>query len=441
MNGPVAETLIAFALPLFFANLCQTAYNIVDMMIIGQVIGRTGLSGVSIGADVSHLLLFAAMGLGNASQVLISQRIGAHDMGRVRTYIGTLLTVMAIVSIVASLTLFLLTPLALDLMNTPPEAYESASVYLVICLAGMPFMFLYNALCAVFRAFGNSKTPLSCMLVASIVNLVLDLLFIVVFGWGVAGAATATILGQVVSFGMAFSHLTRNSDKYSFVAKRSNFKIDRACLTSIVKLGIPMALQNASITFSKVFVNSWINGYGVDVSAATGVILRVSSIAHLYTGAVMMGSGVMIARACGALNFERVKSIVKASTAITVSCSAVFVGIVVFAPATVYGFFTNETSVLSVCMEYVPVFVLEITLMAFRVPMNALINGTAHGSMNLLVALLDGIAARIGLSLLLGLTFGLGYLGFWLGNALAGGVPIILGLAYLASGTWKNSAE
>jgi len=251
-------------------------------------------------------------------------------------------------------------------------------------------------------------------------------------GWGVLGAAVATVVGQVVSFAGSAIFLYRNQDAYGFEVSRQSFRIDGRCLKALVKLGVPMALQSASVSFSKVFVSAWINSYGLYASAATGVAWRFGQFAHLYSFSVSSASSVMIGHAIGARDESRVKRIISVALGIVSACSlAIIVFILVF-PEAPFRLFTSDPAVLAVCAEYLPILVLDFVLVALRCPMLATINGVGKAGLNLAVAIIDGPLLRIGLGLVLGWAAGMGYFGFWLGSSLAGATPALVGGAYLA---------
>ena len=436
-GGPVATTLLAFSMPMFFANLCQAVYNIVDMAIVGQAVGPTGLSGVAIGTDLMHFLLFMSMGMSNAGQVLISQNLGSNDMKRVRRIIETLLTFMLICASAITVLALVLCPLALDLMNTPEDAYAEALIYTAVCMCGMPLTFLFNSCSAVMRAFGNSRTPMMLAVAATIINIALDLLFVMVFQWGVLGAALATIVGQGVSFSGAMLFLRFNQESYSIEVGRALLHIDKSCLGPLVKLGVPMGLQTGAVMFSKAFVNSWVNSYGLDVSAATGVGARLMSIGGLFVFAISQGGAVMMARSIGARDKERVNRILGVSYACDFLWTGVCSAACLLFPTQLFGFFTSDESVIQIGCEYAIILVLEFMAAAVRSPMLSFVNASAKPLLNLLVALLDGIVGRIGVGLLLGLGLGMGYMGFWLGGAIASFMPFFVGLVYYLTGFRK----
>ncbi len=438
-QGSVTRLLLIFAFPILCSNLLQTVYNMVDMVVVGQFVGSEGLSAVSIGADIQHCLMFLAMGISNAGQVILSQYIGAGDRTRIKGTIGTMFTLCLGCAVVLSvLCLAFLDPL-LQVLNTPAESYEYAREYSVVCIGGVIFIYGYNLVSSILRGMGDSKRPFLFVAVASIVNLILDLIFVAALGWGPMGAALATVIGQGISFIWALIYLYKNREAFGFDFRLRSFKPDPVVLPKLIKLGLPMALQSAAIHLSMLVVNAYINAYGVIASAVTGVGNKLNSLTSVVCNALSTAGSTMVGQNLGGKKFERIPKIIRISLFIGLSYAIVLSLFTVFFPEVLFGFFNSEPEVLAMALTYVPVAVMLYTSFALRSPFFALINGSGNSLLNLIVGLLDGVVCRIGLALLLGLALDMGIMGFWIGNAAAGYVPFIVGFVYYLSGTWKKS--
>ena len=437
-QGSVTKLLLVFAFPLLCSNLLQTFYNMVDMVVIGQFVGKNGLSAVSIGGDVLHFLTFLVMGFSNAGQVILSQYIGAGQHDRVKGTIGTMFTVTFLMAVLLSVFCSIFLDDFLHLMNTPKECFDLARDYSFVCILGLVFIYGYNLVSAVLRGMGDSKHPLMFIAVATIVNLVLDLVFVAGFGLGPKGAALATVIGQAVSFLWAIFYLYQHREAFGFDFRLQSFRPDREVLPKLAKLGFPMILQSAAINFSMLFVNSFINSYGVVASAVTGIGNKLGSITAVVTNALSTAGSSMVGQNLGAEKYHRVPRIIGIS-AIFDLAFALFLSIVtVFFPRTIFGFFNSDPEVLDMAMSYIPVAVLLYMGFAARSPFIALINGSGNAKLNLIVGLLDGVICRIGLALLMGLAMGMDIMGFWLGNAFAGYMPFLIGGVYFLTGKWKR---
>ncbi len=438
-QGSVPKQLLRFATPLLLANLLQVVYNMADMVIVGQVMGSVGLSAVSIGGDVSSFLTFIAMGFSNAGQVIISQYIGAGQRKKVGAFVGTMFTFLFGCAALLSVVCLIFRAPILTLMNTPESAWSEALAYSTVCIAGLVFIYGYNMVSAVLRGMGDSRHPFVFIGLAAVMNVVLDIILVWGFRLGALGAAIATVFSQGFSFVCCAVFLWRSRHQMEFEVSLQDFlhpKMEH--LSSLTKLGVPMAIKSASIHFSKLFVNSWINSYGVAVSAMAGIVNKLSSISNLISNSVNAAGASMVGQNVGAQKYERVPKIMLTCFSFALCSAIVLSAAVLLFPEAVFGIFTDESAVMAIAMEFQPVAVLLFFGSACRSPMNALINGSGNHRVNFATAILDGFVMRIGLGVLLGLVLDLRYIGFWLGDALAGFTPLWIGLVYYFTGSWKT---
>ncbi len=438
-EGNVTKQLVIFATPLFLSNLLQIIYNMVDMVVVGLAAGKVGISAVSVGGDVSHFLTFLAMGFSNAGQVIISQYIGAGRQKEVGRFIGNMFTFLISCSFVISAgCLFIRTPI-LSWMNTPAEAWEQTMAYATTCMVGLVFIYGYNIVSAVLRGLGDAKHPFWFVSIAAVLNVILDIWFVLGMGMGAFGAALATVISQAVSFIISVIFLARRRTMLGFEINKADFvHMDKEMLSALIKLGIPMAIKNASVQFTKLFVNSWINSYGVAVSAVAGIASKFASVSNLASNSVNTAGSSMVGQNIGAEKYKRVPKIMASVFAITFTITTILTAAVLLFPEQVFGIFTSEADVLAICMEYLPIAVLVFFGSACRAPSNALINGSGNYKVNFAVAMLDGFVMRIGLSVLFGLVLDMKYIGFWLGDACAGFTPMVIAIFYYFSGIWKT---
>ena len=438
-TGNVTGRLIKFASPLFLGNMLQVVYNMVDMMIVGNVIGKAGLSAVSIGGDLNNLLTFIAMGFTNAGTIIISQYIGAGQRRNVGRFIGTFTLSLTFFALVMTVISALLHENILTWMNTPPEAYGEAKAYCLTCILGLIFIYGYNAVAGVLRGMGDSRHPFIFIAIAAVLNIVLDCVFVIGLKTGAFGAALATVISQGFSFIAAVVFLARNRARLGFEMDRRCFVIDKGMLGTMVKLGVPMALKSTSVAFSKMFVNSYINAFGVTVSAVTGVGSKLNHMIAQCSNAFNTAGAAMVGQNIGAEKYDRVPRILISDFCIMAVVGAVCSAALVLFPNEISGLFTKDPDVLKVCMEFIPVAIVIFIGSAFRAPSNALSNGTGNFVVNFAIAILDAIVIRIGLALLLGVYFNMGYLGFWFGDAFAGFTPFVIGSVFYLSGKWKTN--
>ncbi len=438
-QGSITPQLISFAWPLFLSNLLQVVYNMVDMIVVGHFLGKTGTSAVAVGGDISMLLTFIAMGFSAAGQVLIARYIGSRQTEKLGRFVGTMGGFLMVCAVTISVVALIFQNQLLRLMNTPAEAYIGAASYSAICMVGLVFIYGYNIVSAILRGMGDSKHPFIFIGIAAVLNVILDIFFVTVIHMGAGGAALATVISQAVSFISCSVFLYKNREQFKLAISLHDFIFwDRVMLSSLVKLGAPMAIKSASIQFSKLFVNSWINSYGVEVSAFAGIANKVSSIANLVSNAMNTAGSTMVGQNIAAGEFVRVKKILVRLAAITLSIAALISAAIILFPEMVFGIFTSDNAVLSIADGYVYIAVLLFVGSALRSAMNALLNGSGNYRINFVTAILDGFVMRIGLSVLFGLVLDMKHYGFWLGDALAGFTPFWIGLVFYITGIWKK---
>ena len=440
-KGKIMPQLLLFSAPLFLSNLMQVVYNMVDMVVVGQTLGDTGISAVSVGGDLSQLLTFVAMGFSNAGQVLIAKYIGAGQKEKIGRFVGTMCSFLAVSAVIISILSIIFQDSLLRLMNTPEDAYIPAAEYSFICMAGLIFIYGYNMVSAVLRGMGDSKHPFIFISFAAVLNLILDIIFVILFNMGTRGAALATVISQATSFIVCSVFLYKKRQSFELDVNIKDFFVpEREMLSALVKLGTPMAIKTASIQLSKLFVNSNINAYGIEVSAFSGIANKISSISNLISAAMNTAGSTLVGQNIAVGDEKRVKDILKALAVVTLSVSTVITVIFYFAGDTIIGFFAGgDNSVIAVGENFFSVAVLLFYASAFRAIMNALLNGSGNYRVNFATAIFDGILMRVGLSVLFGIVLKMDYYGFWLGDAVAGFTPFVIGIVFYLTGSWKKN--
>lgn len=437
-TGSVTKLLLGFAFPLFVSNTLQAVYNIVDMIVVGQYIGGAGMSAVSIGGDVLNLLTFVAMGFSSAGQVLIARDVGSKDMERVKKTIGTMFTFLLSISLIISVLCYFARYQMLNWLNTPAESYAYTLDYTVTCIVGLVFIYGYNIVSAILRGMGDSRRPFIFIAIAAVINMVLDVVFVAGLHMEVFGAALATVIGQAVSFIVSLIYLYKRRESFGFDFKLQSFKIDASALKPLVSLGVPMAIQSAAISLSKIVLMAWINMFGVIYSALAGIYNKINVVIGIVSNSFTAAGSTMVGQNLGAKQYERVPKILRTVGFCTVLISTVFTVVIGFFQESVYMLFTSDTAVLAEAYILLIPIILNFYGSATRSIAFSLINGSGNTKLNYAVAVLDGIISRIGIAALLGFVMKMGCQGFWYGDALAGFIPIIIGMCYFISGRWKN---
>jgi len=437
-TGSVPKKLITFAYPFMLSNLLQVVYNLVDMIVIGRVVGSRGLSGVSNGGDLLQFCTMLCVGFASAGQIMISQAVGKRDHEGINSIIGTMFTAILSFSILLSIVAIRLTDTFLGWLQTPGEAFDQARDYSIVCFAGLFFVYGYNVVSSILRGMGDSMHPFVFIAIAAVVNLLLDLLFIAVMGMEAFGAALATVIGQAVSFIISIIYLYRRREAFGFDFKPRSFAPRFKILLPMIKLGFPLALQHAAINISMLFVNSYVNAYGLVASAVTGVGNKLRQVMSIITRAIATAGSSMVGQNMGAGKPERVKQMVKTASIICFASAIAFSAVFLLFPKQIFSLFDKNPEVLDWAPRYMITVAIAFVSFAFMSPFNAVINGTGFALLSFVIAIVDGVVSRIGLSLLLGITFNMGIEGFWYGSALASYMTGIIGCIYYFSGKWKS---
>ncbi|MDY4969433.1 MAG: MATE family efflux transporter [Lachnospiraceae bacterium] len=437
-SGSVPVLLLSFAAPLFVSNALQAIYNIVDMIVVGQVIGKTGMSAVSIGGNVLQIMTFIAMGFSSAGQILIARSVGQRNMDQVRKIIGTLFTVLFFIALAIAAACFCIRHHLLSWINTPAEAFDYTMDYTMICILGLVFIYGYNCVSAILRGMGDSKRPFIFISIAAVMNTVLDIFFVAVLKMEVTGAALATVIGQAFSFLFAISYLYRNRESFGFDFRLESFVPDRKAMSSIITLGIPMALQSAAITISQTVVAAWVNSFGVVYSAIAGVLSKLNMMMSVLSNAVTTAGASMTGQNIGAGKYDRVPGILAWALGFSSVIACISSGLLLVFPDFIISMFTTDADVLAEAAVIIGPAILCFAGAATRTFAFSIINGSGNSRLNLLVAIIDGVIARIGCSYIFGFVMGMGPKGFWYGDGVAGMMPLLIGGVFFLSGRWKK---
>lgn len=304
-EGRPARLILGVALPLMLGNIFQQMYTVVDAQIVGSVVGVSALAAVGAADWFNWLFVGLLQGFSIGFAIPMAQAFGANDYTRLRKYTGNAVVLsMLIASVFTAAALMLIHPV-LDLLNTPQAIRPTSVTYLTILFAGLPVVMGYNLLAGVLRSLGDGKSPLYAMVVASVINIALDLLFVAVFGWGVGGAAFATIIAQGCSLVFCFYRLS----KIAFIRPaREDFKPDFPVCKHLIHLSLPVAFQNAVIGFGGMIVQSVANPLGVTFIAgytATNKLyglLEIAAVSYGYAISTYTGQNL------GAKKFDRIKN-------------------------------------------------------------------------------------------------------------------------------------
>ena len=420
------------------SNALQVLYSTIDMIIVGHYVGTAGLSAVSQSSQIVNFATMVCLGFSNAGQVLISQALGAQKKREMNDVMGTLFGYVLALSVVFSAIILAARVPILNVMNIPEEAYDYSMQYLVICGAGLIFTAGYNMVSAVLRGMGDAKSPFLFIAIASVLNLVLDLLFTGLLGWGVAGAAWATIIGQAVSFIFSIFYLYKKKEAFGFDFCRKSFIPNKKYAGMITSLGMPMAIQSGFINVSMLFVNAMINSIGVVESATFGVGVRIDDIINKVSQGIQYAAMPMISQNIGAGNQKRAKQVVYRAWVISAVFTAVCMLLYLLLGKQLFMLFSDDPLVHGMSAVFISAILWMFPAFAAMRGTGAFIQGIGNAKLGMVLAILDGVALRIGLSWLFGIVLDFGFYGFVLGYGLAPYGYAIPSLIYFLSGKWKK---
>lgn len=437
-TGNVWSQLIIFAIPFFVSNLIQSIYSVADMIILGTFCGENSISAVSTSSQVIVIVTNIAMGLSTGGTVMIGQYLGAKQEDKINKSISTLLVTLFTLAVsITAILLFFTTPI-LNLMNTPIEAYKEAKDYLIICLLGLIFVYGYNALSAIMRGLGDSKTPLKFISIASVTNIALDFLFVGYFEKGAAGAALATIIAQALSVILCIIYLKNHNFVFDF--KISSFKFDKSCFKVLLGVGMPSAIQLVATNFSFLILTSLINDIGgVTAGAAAGIVNKFNGFAILPSVAITSSVSAMISQNMGAKKYQRVKQATRYGLILSCCLCAIVFTIVHIFPDEIFMLFGAEKHLIYVGKVYLFAFSFEYVFLPFITGFNAVFTGTGNGWITMVNDITSAFLVRIPLALFLGFSLDMGIKGIGYSIPAATCLGAIMALGFYLSGIWKKN--
>ena len=409
-TGSPLKHIFRFALPLFIGNLFQQLYNMVDAVIVGNFVGSDELAAVGNCGSVNFLFVSLCMGLSVGIGIIVAQYFGSKDYEMVQKTIGNAIYVLFAASILVGVLCFAMAPILLKLLHTPDDIIGTSILYMRTTSLGILGIALYNGVAAVLRALGDSKTSLYFLIVSCVVNVILDLLFVLGFNWGVFGVAFATVVAQYIC---AVACLIFAYKKVTFFQiKRKHMTLHSMIITKAFGLGIPIALQSSLISISMMVLQGVVNSFGKDVMSAYTIVGRIEQIVQQPFGSIGMALTSYTGQNIGAKKMERVREGYRKSVWIVFAYSMLMLPIVYFFGEEIISIFGKKPEVISIgakalmidCVCYFP-------LALIYVP-RAVLNGLGDNRFAMINGLTE-VGCRIGYSKIFTSIPALGYLGIF----------------------------
>lgn len=359
-TGSVFKTLLGFSLPFLLAYFLQTLYGMADLFIIGQFNGVESTTAVSIGSQVMHMLTVMIVGLAMGATVMIGQAVGAGRKEKASMAVGNTATLFFVLSLAATVLLLVAVRPIVGIMSTPKEAVAGTTAYLTICFLGIPFITAYNIISSIFRGMGDSKSPMYFIAVACMVNIILDYLFIGGLGLGAAGAALGTTISQTVSVLTAF--LVIRGRRTGLVLSKKVFKPHRETMGRILRIGIPIAMQDGFIQISFIVITIIANRRGLSDAAAVGIVEKIIGILFLVPSSMLQSVSALAAQNVGAGKHDRARRTLFFASLISLLWGLLAVALMQYDAETFVGLFAGDAAVLRLGGQYMRGYVWDAAL-------------------------------------------------------------------------------
>ncbi len=392
-EGKISKKIVLFALPIFLGNLFQQLYNVVDSLVVGNALGKEALAAVSSTGSLIFLIVGFISGVFVGASVIISRYYGAKNTKDLTVAVHNTLALGLIAGIIITVVGVSFTPTLLKLMGTPDDVIQNSVLYLRIYFAGGIGIGMYNACMGIFQAVGDSKHPLYYLITAAILNTVLDILFVSVFDFGIAGAALATVISQLVSAILGFTKLMRVNGEHRVVP--GQIKINPVMSLRLLKMGLPTGVQNSVIAFANVIVQSNINKFGSVAMAGCGSYSKLEGFAFLPITSFSMALTTFIGQNLGAGQYDRAKKGARFGI-ITGVVLAEIVGITLWllAPMAIK-IFNSDPNVISYGVKQMRTESLFYCLLALSHCLAGILRGAGKTNIPMIVMLISWCAIRI----------------------------------------------
>ena len=440
-SGNVNKGLIKLVVPMILANLLNIAYNIVDTIWIGQMVGSSGLGAIAVSFPIILILMAIASGITVAGNILVGQYFGANDNKSVLYISRVTTTISVITSIALALIGYIFAPPLMKFLKASESIMEYSVSYFRISMIGFPFMFYYFLIAALLRGIGDTVRPLIFLAIASVLNIILDPLMIAGIGpfpkMGLDGAAYATAFSQLISVVVSMIYL---KTKDSIVrANPLRIVFDLKITKLMLKIGMPFATMQLIVSISWLFLNRLINGYGESASASVAINMRIDSLSFLPLMALSAAIATMVAQNIGANRMDRIKAIYKSGCIMGIGISSFMALFSVLFPRLIFRMFTSDDSIFEYTRSYMYIVMPSIIFLSVMFATNGVINGAGKTFTLMLFSFVALILVRVPLAYFLSPKIGV--VGIWTSMAIVNFINMSLSLTYYFSDRWKKNAN
>ncbi|EQH38860.1 MATE family efflux transporter [Clostridioides difficile] len=435
-TGHEGKSIFFFAMPMLIGSLFQQLYNTADSIIVGRFIGKEAMAAVSGANPIMFLLVAALMGVSLGFSILVSQFYGSGDLKKVKATIDTTYILLFIGSILISILGIVFGGPMLKLMNTPESVFAQSKLYLTIIFSGILFSAGYNSVSAILRGLGDSVTPLYFLIIATILNIVLDLTFIVVLRMGVEGVALATIMAQAVSFIISIIYLNKKHEVLKFKIK--GIVYDNKIFKDGLRLGLPSGVQQMLFSIGNMALQFLVNSYGTSAMAAFGAGLRIENFISLPI--MNLGSAVstFVAQNIGAGENERVKKGIRESIKMTLVLAVTVIALILLFRENLIALFNTDKDVIKIGSSYLFIIGPFFLFIGTSFVLSSAMKGAGDSMFALISSIVSLWLGRLPASFMLSKFFGTD--GIWMGIPFGWTLGLIVTVIYYKKGHWKTKA-
>lgn len=348
-DGPITKGLLTFALPIFFSNLFQQLYNSVDSAVVGSFAGDTALAAVGSTGSLINLLIGFFLGFATGAGILFAMHYGARDWDGLKSVIDSAMFLAVVTGAAVSVFGYIFAEPLLHLMKTPENVMAESMSYLRIYLAGTVITMVYNVGAGLIRAEGDSKRPLWYLVAGGVTNLVLDLLFVAIFGWGVSGAALATVLAQLVSAVLTVRRLMKLDERYRF--RPLHWDIRKLTLWDLTRISVPCGLQSSMFNISNLLVQARINAFGSVAMAGVAAYYKIDGFIYMPTMAISLALTTYVGQNIGAGQYQRIAKGIKVALITTLLLCVTLAGSVILFCKPLLSLFTKDPNSQAVAVQ------------------------------------------------------------------------------------------
>ena len=402
-TGSVFGNIVYFSIPYLFSYFLQILYGLADLFVVGQYCGVSTITAVSIGSQIMHMLTVIIVGLAMGATVTIAQAVGANDTNRARQAVGNTMSLFLVFSVVMVGVLLLTVGNIVSVMSTPVEAVAETRSYLTICFIGVPFIVAYNIIASIFRGMGDSKSPMYFIMVACVVNVVLDFVLIGGCDMGAAGAAVATVLSQTISVIVALVYMRKS--KSAVAVGRKEMKMSAPVMKKILGIGVPVALQDGFIQIAFLVITVIANLRGLNDAAAVGIVEKIIGVLFLIPSAMLSTVSAVAAQNLGAKKLERAKQTLWQALAITAGFGLVFSVVIQYVAGDMVALFTSEGEVIRLGDQYLRGYVWDCLLAGMHFCFSGFFCACGWSILSFIHNIIAIIVARIPLAYLASVMF------------------------------------